>query len=60
MTHEYWEFVLFFLVQEANLREENNRLVRRMEKIHFRPWEKGILGKDLKIPFPSAKNTVES
>ena len=27
-----------------------------MEKIHFRPWEQGIMGKDLKVPFPSAKN----
>ena len=46
----------FLLVEENRIREENCRLVTRMEKIHFRPWEQGIMGKDLKVPFPSSKN----
>lgn len=30
-----------------------------MEKIHFRPWEKGLMGKDMKVPFPFSKKKSE-
>ena len=36
------------------------RLVQRMEKIHFRPWNKGIIGKELKVPFPVVKKKLVS
>ena len=29
-----------------------------MEQIHFRPWEKGIIGKELKVPFPVSNKLI--
>ena len=49
----------WFIERDAKIHEENTRLVRRMEMIHFRPWEKGIMGRDLNVPFPAGKTQAE-
>lgn len=45
-------------LKEEQLHNENLKFVRRMEQIHHRPWNQGLVGGELKVPHPSHRQPI--
>ena len=45
---------LYYLAREASLNMANAHLVKRMEEIHFRKWDKGHIGGELQVSKPKS------
>ena len=40
------------VARDAQILEENQKIVKRLETLHYRPWEQGMLGREIGLPNP--------